>query len=168
MQHSHREGLNGAWRSAPDSPSAVRCRRQSLMFKRLQRGGVAVEIALVIPVLLVIVIGFIEFSRAVWALNTLEYAVQEGLRFAIVRSSEHRTADEEATLETAVTGEVENSLIGIALSDVTVDVDIPNSKPGSTVTVTATYQFNFLAPLLPSGAINLVNLRTTSQMTFGP
>lgn len=50
-------------------------------------GQSLVEFALVLPVLLLIVLGIIEVSRAVWQTNTLAYAAREGTRYAIVHGS---------------------------------------------------------------------------------
>ena len=52
---------------------------------RDDRGAVAVEFALVFPVLMIIVFGIIDFSRAFFAMNNLTSAVREGARYASVQ-----------------------------------------------------------------------------------
>lgn len=54
--------------------------------RRCTRGATAVEFALVLPVLLVLVFGIIEFGRVLWVQNTLQYAAERGTRFYIVNA----------------------------------------------------------------------------------
>jgi len=49
-----------------------------------ERGAAAVEFALVLPILLLCVLGLIEFGRAIWTQATLNYAVQAAARCAAV------------------------------------------------------------------------------------
>ena len=58
------------------------------MIRRLcrdRRGGVAVETALLLPVLLLALLGTMEFGRMAWTQAALTYAVQETARCASVR-----------------------------------------------------------------------------------
>ncbi|MGH2500689.1 MAG: TadE/TadG family type IV pilus assembly protein [Candidatus Limnocylindria bacterium] len=56
-------------------------------FGRGERGQALVEFALVLPVMLLVILGLFEASRAVWQVNTLAYAAREGTRYAIVHGS---------------------------------------------------------------------------------
>ena len=49
-----------------------------------RRGAAAVEFVLVLPILLVCLLGLIEFSRANWTQATLDYAVQAAARCGAV------------------------------------------------------------------------------------
>jgi hypothetical protein len=51
-------------------------------------GSIAVEFALVLPALLLLVFGVIEFGRLLWVDNTLRHAVQEGARCAAMNCCE--------------------------------------------------------------------------------
>ena len=53
---------------------------QRLMKRR--RGAVIVEFALVVPLLMIIVFGIIDFSRAYAQLNNINSSLREGARFA--------------------------------------------------------------------------------------
>jgi len=94
------------------------------------RGATAVEMALVLPVLLMIVFGIIDFGRMFNAQVTLTEAAREGARAAAFdQSAEDRVRD--------VTGD-----------DLEVTVD---DGPGCTgvatdVTVTVTHNFEFITP----------------------
>jgi Flp pilus assembly protein TadG len=52
---------------------------------RDRRGGVAVEIALLLPTLMLALLGTMEFGRMAWTQAALTYAVQETARCASVR-----------------------------------------------------------------------------------
>ncbi|MHB1225596.1 MAG: TadE/TadG family type IV pilus assembly protein [Gemmatimonadaceae bacterium] len=56
-------------------------------FRRDDRGAAAVEFALVLPILVVLVFGIVDFGRALFAYNYLTSAVREGGRFAAVQGS---------------------------------------------------------------------------------
>ena len=56
-------------------------------FRRDDRGAAAVEFALVLPILVVLVFGIVDFGRALFAYNYLTSAVREGGRFAAVQNS---------------------------------------------------------------------------------
>lgn len=56
-------------------------------FRRDDRGAAAVEFALVLPILVVLVFGIVDFGRALFAYNYLTAAVREGGRFAAVQTS---------------------------------------------------------------------------------
>jgi Flp pilus assembly protein TadG len=54
-------------------------------FLRDERGAAAVEFALVVPVLLLLVFGMIDFGRLLFTRNNLQSAVREGARVAAAR-----------------------------------------------------------------------------------
>ena len=60
------------------------------------RGGTAVEFALIMPTVLLFTFGFFEFCRAVYAQNILSYSAAEASRFAMVNFD--RTNEEEVYL----------------------------------------------------------------------
>ena len=62
-------------------------RRKVFHGARCRRGGVALEFAFALPVLLLFIFGVFELGRALWTQTTLEYAVEEAARYAIVRDS---------------------------------------------------------------------------------
>jgi len=49
-----------------------------------ERGAAAVEFAIILPILLLCVLGLIEFACAIWTQATLNYAVQAAARCAAV------------------------------------------------------------------------------------
>lgn len=59
----------------------MRSRRVSLFYDQL--GSSAVEFALVLPLLLVLIFGLIDAGRFIWTANKAEKATQMGVRFAV-------------------------------------------------------------------------------------
>ncbi|MDB5474578.1 MAG: hypothetical protein JWP49_89 [Phenylobacterium sp.] len=58
-------------------------RRRGLLAAR--EGAAAVETALLLPALLLVLLGVMEFGRLAWTQTTLNFAVQEAARCAAVR-----------------------------------------------------------------------------------
>src|SRR5687768_13841793 len=71
------------------------------MGKTSERGAVAVELALLLPVLLLILIGTVEFGRAYNAQITLTQAAREGAR--IMAITDDQSEARAATINAAVT-----------------------------------------------------------------
>ena len=49
-----------------------------------EEGGVAIEAAFLVPVLLLLMIGTVEFGRAFWTYHRMLLAVQEAGRYAMI------------------------------------------------------------------------------------
>jgi Flp pilus assembly protein TadG len=88
-----------------------------------------VEFALVVPILILIVIGIIEFGRLWMTMNTLTGAAREGVRVAAV------TPPDPALVQNAVN----NILTAANLTGVTIAIAGPNGASEVTVTVQMTY-----------------------------
>jgi Flp pilus assembly protein TadG len=119
------------------------------MFPREARdsGAAAVEFALVLPVLLLVVFAIIDFGRMYWEQVTLTSAAREGVRIAALGESN----------PTVVRSKTLGAAPGIDAADITVSLDgttvtstSPDGTactPGEQVTVTATTDFSYLTPL---------------------
>lgn len=55
------------------------------LLARCRRGAAAVESAMILPVLLLVLLGILEVGRVAWTQSTLTFAVQEAARCASVR-----------------------------------------------------------------------------------
>lgn len=89
-----------------------------------ERGASAVEMALLMPILLLMVLGLVDFGRAVLAHMAIEEAAQEGAMFASYHGTD--AADTSTDIVTAV---VESTTsFTIAPGDVTVEC---LAKPGT-------------------------------------
>jgi Flp pilus assembly protein TadG len=90
--------------------------------QRVRKGAVAVEFAIVAPVLLAIMFGMIQYGKAFEMQNQLQVAAREGARFASMDHTGMLSSGQ--TSNQKLIQEVKNFLAtyGIAQSDVTVTV----------------------------------------------
>jgi Flp pilus assembly protein TadG len=110
-------------------------------------GAAAVEFALVLPILVVCVLGLIEFARAVWTQTTLDYVVQAAARCAAVDTV---TCGTVANVQNYAAGRAPG--LSFANPASTFGVTWPPQSPCG-ARVTASLQFDFLVPaLLPYSA----------------
>lgn len=74
---------------------------------RSERAAAMVEFAIVLPILLLLVFGIIDFGRALYTLNNLTAAVREGARLASTQiSPDPTTGGSMSAVSTAVTNYV--------------------------------------------------------------
>jgi hypothetical protein len=129
------------------------------------RGQALVEFALVAPLFLLLLFGIIETGRFIFYYEMLNNATREGARYAIVNGANSLTCPtgppEGEAWACDPTGDdvvdrVRSSAMGVVGSDVAVTpVWMPNNGRGSTVTVTATYSYTSLVPILPLPVITV-------------
>ena len=117
-----------------------------------------VEFALVAPMFFLLLFGIIEAGRFIFYYETLNNAKREGARYAIVNGANTLgcptgpPAPGSTACDAAgnnVRTRVRNAAFGV-LSPITVDpVWLPDNGRGSTVTVSATFTYRALIPLVP-------------------
>ena len=104
---------------------------------RSDRGAAALEFALVIPLLLVLVLGIAEFGRAYNVQTTLSAAAREGVRTMALQNSSTsaRTSTKSAAAPAVI----------LTDGQISVSAACPAAgvNPLATVTVTITYPFTF-------------------------
>jgi Flp pilus assembly protein TadG len=97
------------------------------------RGQALVEFALIVPALVLLLLGIMEFGRAVYASNALANAAREGARYGIINPQDSSGIQAHA-IETAV---------GLRLSPGSVTVSFPDGQPasGNRIRVIVSYAF---------------------------
>jgi Flp pilus assembly protein TadG len=128
-------------------------------FIREEGGAAAVEFALVSTAYLTMLLGVIEVARYVADRQDLMSAVHTTGRYAIV----HGSSSSSPATTTSLRQMIGNSLVLINSSSVTASASFsPNNNPGSTVTITASYTWTPLVPLLhlPSATISASSVAT--------
>jgi Flp pilus assembly protein TadG len=131
------------------------------MGRKNQSGASAVEFAIILPILVLLVFGIIEFSVALYDKAMITNASREGARAGIVFRVPLVTEEE---ITEVVNNYLGNSLItfgGPATATTTVTRNGPNPpNPGDELKVTVNYTYTFL--IIPnlitdlSGGINMM------------
>lgn len=121
-----------------------------------ERGAAMVEFALVAGVIFIpLVFGIIEFGRLIWAKNMVTAAAREGVRFAIVRGSAYGlaggTVADSASVADYVKGRTQLTPINVSTSWT------PAKDPQDTVTVTVSYTYAPIVPVIASKTVTGVS-----------
>jgi Flp pilus assembly protein TadG len=136
-----------------------------------ERGNALVEFALVSTATLTLMLGIIDFGRALYTYHLVANAARSGTRYAMVRGSSCTVAGCPATTDTIQTY-VRGLAPGIDPNSLAVTTtwssgagcsDPANQGPGCIVDVQASYPFRFIIPLLPSFTMTM---SSTSQMVI--
>ncbi len=106
-----------------------------------RKGQSLVEFALVVPIILLLMLGTFDLAFAVYANNTVSLAAREGARYAVTRRTV-LTVDQDACQR--VTDSSAALAVGCTI------VWNPGKTQSSLVTVTATYTYTPLTPLVGS------------------
>jgi Flp pilus assembly protein TadG len=125
---------------------------------RNRQGTVAVEFAMVAVLFLTFLFGIIEVGRVFWTWNTLQYAVEDTARYAIV----HQSATN-SDLVTYAAGR----MAGIKVDTSKLSVTTANTTISgiSFIEVTGTYAYKSIVPFLPA-AMNTINLTAEAKVPY--
>ena len=143
----------------------------SVKKKNARRGAAMVEMALVLPVFLMLIMGIIEFGRAMMVSNLVTNAAREGARMAVLDGSSNTEVS--AAVRTFLQGAISSSLttsdIGISIT-VTPAPGNPNpannvgsASPRDLIAVQVSLPFNKVA-LIPGKYLAGKTLTGTSAM----
>ena len=138
--------------SLPPAPVKPAMQRHPICRTSRTRGAAAVEFAIILPVLLLIVLGLIEAGRAVWTQSTLDYAVQAAARcHAIGHTVVGATCETAAQTQQFAVDRAPGLSLSVDIFNVTVEAcdGVAGSVQGAKVTVPS-LPFDWLVPdLLP-------------------
>jgi Flp pilus assembly protein TadG len=142
------------------------CMRRPTAGARAQQGAAAVEFALILPVLLLVLLGTVELSLALYNKAILTNASREGARAGIVLSSPKMT---NAQISAVVLNYTNGALISLGATT-TPTVTVVQSSPASfpnALRVTVSYTYKGLgvgtmlgalgAPIVLTGSTSMVN-----------
>jgi Flp pilus assembly protein TadG len=135
---------------------------RSARARRHQAGTSVLEMAIILPLLLLLVFGIGEFGVAYTRWNSLTNAVREGAREGVV----FRNPCNVVTVTALITTTVENfsSSSGLDAANITTNVAGACDPTGTPLTVTATSPYNYLALSALAGLAPTLNLNARSVM----
>lgn len=121
---------------------AVRTRHAATW--RSEDGQALVEFALVVPILLLLILGLVEFARAWNTQQVLTDVAREGLRNSVVANPNY-TYDE-------LRWQIDQALVRASLDPQKADVTVEGWKAGTgtpaRIVIDYRYEFGFVAPLI--------------------
>jgi Flp pilus assembly protein TadG len=121
---------------------------------RKDRGQAIVELALVLPLVLLILFSIMEFGRVYQAYITVNYLAREGARKGAVGAT--ATEIETLTKDRASAGGLDDSLVTVVTT---------KSADGALVTVKVTYPYTVVVPLI-SDIIGETTLPMSAALTM--
>ena len=129
-----------------------------------QNGASMVEFAIVLPVLLLLIFGMIEFSVMLYDKAMLTNASREGARLGILY--DYPTRITTAEMNNTVDNYLQNHLISLGgASTWSTSVSGTCTAAGDPITVTVTYDYNFLVlPNLMTSMAPTLTLGATTTM----
>lgn len=119
-------------------------KRQQAANDPRDRGAAAVEFAILLPLLLLIIFGVIDFGRAINDQITLTQAAREGARLAALGYS---TSAVNTRTESAAAPTLTLTSANITVTPATSPACAPGAGTGVDAKVTVTYTFTFITPV---------------------
>jgi Flp pilus assembly protein TadG len=126
-----------------------------------ERGAIAAEFALLLPILLTILMAIIEFGMIMYGREIVTNATREGARAGITQGPPKLTAGQITTISYNYL-----TSTGINPASVTFTAVGAGGANPNTLTVHATYRYNFLIPYIPAmtGIPNPMIINTQTVM----
>lgn len=121
-----------------------------------RQGQTLVEFAIILPLLMLLLFGIIEFGRYLYLKNSVTNAAREGARKAVVTNPWN-----DSTVKQYL---VDNSAISLNVGN----IDITPSSPsqGTAVTVTVEIPFTSVVPDLIPQFVNLNSISASATMRY--
>lgn len=154
--------MNGGPRKIAERPATHR-----------HHGLVTVELAIILPVFLLLVFAILDFGRLLFTQTTLQHAMREGGRYGVTGQRLPNPADPknlQSRLQ-SIKQIVHDAAIGVSVN--MNDIVISSARggnnnaggPGDTLTISLTYEFQFATPLIGS-YFNNGSYRFTTSTSF--
>ncbi|MFA7403997.1 MAG: TadE/TadG family type IV pilus assembly protein [Pelobacteraceae bacterium] len=134
--------------------------RKAKNIRGYERGQALVEFALILPFLLLLLFGVIEFGRALFQKNMTVNAARSGARAGAVSPAASYTSN----INDAVYAVFAQTTLGSSI--VTAPQTAPNSGSGVPVTVTVTTKFKTVVPKLLIPLENYTSITASATMRY--
>jgi len=113
-----------------------------------QRGQAMVELALVIPLIILLILAIIDFGRVYSAQLVLNHAVRAGARSAVVLDTSKPEYDSNSEIKTKISAMINDDAQYITVNPADITITAIPWAVGSYVTVTASYKVELTAPIV--------------------
>jgi Flp pilus assembly protein TadG len=137
-----------------------------------QRGAELIEMALVLPLLLLVLVGISDFGFLFSRYEVLTNAAREGARIAVLSGSGYNTADVQSRVCSYLTSggvPTTNCTTGtgnptITVTNVTINLPTPGATPvdARQVQLTYTHNFMFIGPIIGLMGGSWTNAKTVT------
>lgn len=115
---------------------------------RCSRGQSLVELSLILPILMILVFGILDFGLGLRSYISLSNAVREGARYASVGNPVGIESDCNGMTNDTVYGRICVATGGLDVTELDPDVSFPQGvAPGNSVVVSADYTYHFVTPI---------------------
>ena len=115
---------------------------------RCSRGQSLVEFSLILPILMILVFGILDFGLGLRSYISLSNAVREGARYASVGNPVGIESDCNGMTNDTVYGRICVATGGLDVTELDPDVSFPQGvAPGNSVVVSADYTYHFVTPI---------------------
>lgn len=122
--------------------------------KKSARGQSLVELALVLPVLIIILFGILEFGRIFHSYLVITHAAREGARLGVISKDVDQIKQKVLDVSTGIT---------LELDDINVNPS-ESISPGVPLTVSVEHDVDLFTPVLANILPNPVHLTASSTM----
>ncbi|MBA4383670.1 MAG: hypothetical protein C0410_02950 [Anaerolinea sp.] len=140
--------------------------------KRHNSGQSLIEFALIFPIIFLLITGFLDVSRAIFAYASISNAVREGTRYATVNKTDLIAAYASPT-DNAIIDKVLSYSVGVKLTKSQVSVVITKDSDDYfiNISITATHMFTPVTPgikyILGTGAGIPITAQSTMRIAPG-
>ena len=129
---------------------------RSFQRKNSEKGSSLLEGALVTGVFFMMIFGIIDFGRAVYEFNSLEFAANAGARYACVRGAASTAPASSSEITTYVNSQVIGVAPSVTVNTVSTTTSTSASWPtgntaGNFVDVVVQHSFQPIVPYVPTG-----------------
>jgi len=136
--------------------------------KRHERGSTAIEFSLILPIMLALIFGIVDFGRLLFSYEVLTNAAREGARQGIkLVSPELTTTDMKTIVNTAIDNSLLLDSANATVTAAKPTVPTPGNPTARNLVLNVAYNFDFLMahyviPGLP--ATKTINVQSTMKM----
>jgi Flp pilus assembly protein TadG len=133
-----------------------------------ERGSALVEFAIASTVALTMIFGIIDFGRGLYTYHLVTNAARAGSRYAIVHGSAcavtgcPASSDDIQTYVRGLAPGIDPNSLAVTTTWPGGCIGANTNGPGCPVTVTVTYPFRFIVPLLPRFTMSMSSASTMS------